>query len=910
MGGRTLLLMMLGTVLGAAAADEALGAILGLLIGWLVGDHFNLRERLARLEERPAPSAANRFQTPAPRPPASAPVPEPLPEPAPLAPRPVSQPAPESWEPRPTPEPQTAPQTAALLAWLLGGNPLARIGLLLLFFGVAFLLKFVTQTYSLPLELRFMGTSLLGLVLLGVGWRLRERRPAYAMLVQGGGIGVLYLTLFVATRVGLVPSELAFPLLVAIGLLAALLALWQDAQALALFGTLGGFLAPVLASTGGGNHVQLFSFYALLNAGVLGLAWYKSWRTLNLAGFVFTFVIGALWGYRYYRPEFLTTTEPFLILFFLMYLAISVLFALRQPPRLKGYVDGALVFGLPIIAFALQAGLVRELEFGLAWSAALLGGFYLVLASLLWLRQGQGLRLLCEAFLALGIVFATLAIPLASDARWTAAAWALEGAALVWVGVRQERRLARLSGLALQLLAGGAFVQGWHPPWVEAQMLPAIWPVLNGRYLGGLLISLAGLISAGWLGRQTAPRPWESATGWLILVWGLLWWYASGGQELERWFSGTGLTHAWLLFLAASAALALLLRRPLDWCFLGIPVLLLVPAALLALAGAWAGHWLAPWALVFWMPGAGLDTLLAHGPNHPFAGVGLLAWSALFGMHLLGLQRLDADFPSERWRRAWHGAGLWPLAWVLAWEGAWWLNQASQGQGAWALAGWGALPAILILVLLQPGPRLAPWPLARHRAAYLGTGIGPLLAFGGLWSLTANLESSGAAQPLPYLPLLNPLDLAMLLMGLALVRWWLALGAEQPNLAARRGRMIRILGAAAGFVWLNALVARSVHHWDGVPFLWHRLFASTSFQTSISLLWSSLALVLMAWSARRAIRTWWMAGAGLLALVVAKLFLIELGNAGTLARVVSFLGVGALLLVIGYLAPLPPKAKN
>jgi uncharacterized membrane protein len=53
-----------------------------------------------------------------------------------------------------------------------------------------------------------------------------------------------------------------------------------------------------------------------------------------------------------------------------------------------------------------------------------------------------------------------------------------------------------------------------------------------------------------------------------------------------------------------------------------------------------------------------------------------------------------------------------------------------------------------------------------------------------------------------------------------------------------------------------------------------------------------------------------MAGAGLLALVVAKLFLIELGNAGTLARVVSFLGVGALLLVIGYLAPLPPKAKN
>jgi uncharacterized membrane protein len=158
--------------------------------------------------------------------------------------------------------------------------------------------------------------------------------------------------------------------------------------------------------------------------------------------------------------------------------------------------------------------------------------------------------------------------------------------------------------------------------------------------------------------------------------------------------------------------------------------------------------------------------------------------------------------------------------------------------------------------------------------------------------------------------LLNPLDLAMMFLALTALLWWLAVAAEQPEVAARRGRLFRILAAGAGFFWLNAVVARTVHQWAGVTFDWGALLSSTSFQTSISLLWSSLALVLMALAARRGIRAWWMAGALLLGLVVAKLFLVELANTGTMARIVSFLGVGVLLLIIGYLAPLPPRERS
>jgi uncharacterized membrane protein len=43
--------------------------------------------------------------------------------------------------------------------------------------------------------------------------------------------------------------------------------------------------------------------------------------------------------------------------------------------------------------------------------------------------------------------------------------------------------------------------------------------------------------------------------------------------------------------------------------------------------------------------------------------------------------------------------------------------------------------------------------------------------------------------------------------------------------------------------------------------------------------------------------------------VVAKLFVVDLSNVGTVARITSFLSVGALLLITGYLAPLPPRRE-
>jgi len=98
---------------------------------------------------------------------------------------------------------------------------------------------------------------------------------------------------------------------------------------------------------------------------------------------------------------------------------------------------------------------------------------------------------------------------------------------------------------------------------------------------------------------------------------------------------------------------------------------------------------------------------------------------------------------------------------------------------------------------------------------------------------------------------------------------------------------------------------RSFHHYAGVPYRFDAWLGSLAVQTGITLLWTAIALVTMWVASTRAAREPWFAGAALLAAVVLKLVLVDLS--GSLTRIVSFIGVGVLMLVIAYVAPLPAK---
>jgi uncharacterized membrane protein len=914
------------------------GAICGAVLGLLWGGHADWSERLvaglvlgaaagatlrSAIRDEVRKALADRSLLPghaaAPRPPAvtAAPITPPItPRIAPPV-APASrldedtlplQPATVPRPPRPSPAP-AEPDFAALLFakardWLLGGNVVVRIGVLVLFIGLAFLAKYAIDNALLPPELRLAGIGLAGIALFVAGFRLRGEhgtRRAYAMTLQGAGIAVLYLTVFAAFRVyQFLPAGVAFGALALICAFCAVIAVAEDAVALAFIGFAGGFAAPVLVSTGQGSHVALFSYYLLLGLAIAVLSWLKAWRALNLLGFIATFAVATAWGVLKYRPDNFATTEPFLLAFFAVYLAAALIYGLRHSLASPRAVDATLIFGLPLIGFGLQAALVRDIEYAAAFSSLALGALYLALAAWM-LRSSLGDKIarlwLAECFVALGLGFVTLAVPLALDAHWTSGVWAVEGAAVFWMGRRQGRWLARLAGLALQVLAALAYIDS------EAWQRGASWPLVQPAFLGAAMLAGAAFFIA-WQARAVPEGERKGMDAQLARIepllapwffWiGFLWWQFALHTQFRR-VDAQGLRSHLALIGWVGSAFALhwlaLPQRRRPWPIAATPAFTVMPAMFVS----------------------ALASMLVM--NHVFEHGGWLAWPLAIAMHIVMLRLLDAGRPRPWWPWV-HAGGVWLLVLLAGNVLVYAVGRAQLWQTAWASVILLVASVLVLLALSLPAwfneqRARRRWPLDRFARDYLWRAAAPLAVAVAIGSLLVAVHSDGNARPLPYVPLLNPTDLAVAL-GLAGCAQWLArvrTSSLQVPAAARDPRMALGL-AAIGFVALNTVWLRVVHHHAGVPWNAALLFDSFVVQAGYSILWTSIAVVLMVAAHRSARRPVWMLGGGLLALTVAKLFVIDLSNRGGSERIVAFIAVGVLMLLVGWFAPMPPVARR
>lgn len=872
-------------------------ALLGALVGALVAEVLSLRKRLNIIEKNPIIQGKREQKTEqevvfspveAPLPPSHRAAPIARPRPLSAAPPPrvrsIDQP-PSGRQPNRLDQVfETLGQGSARIVstikeFFSTGNVVLKIGVIIVFFGVAFLLKYAAQRDMVPLEFRLAGVAIAGMAMLATGWWLRRSKTGYGLVLQGGGVGILYLVVFGAAKLyGFLPMSFALAIMVGLVALSCLLAVLQDARSLAVFGIVGGFLAPVLMSTGGGSHVLLFSYYGLLNAGIFGIAWMKAWRELNLIGFVFTFAIGTFWGNTGYRPEHFASTEPFLLVFFVFYVVIAILFAYRQPVNLRGFIDGPLVFGLPLVVSGLQYYLVMDTQYGLALSALGFGFFYLALATFLWRRLSERMHLLAEAFLALGVVFGTLAIPLALDGRWSASIWALEGAGMVWVGVRQQRIVARHFGLLLQVAAAYIFLDSvWYP-------FPSL-PFANYHFLGCVFLAVAALTSGFFLDRYIDQlKKWERQYPLPLLVLGLAWWFIGGLREVDKQLPTRETVHGFLLYCSATTMLVGIAVKKLHWPRLALALLLQLPA------------------MVALVPVSFLDF---HSGGHLLAGWGMPAWAIAFIVQYRLLYLFTGAW-SKRIEIAWHLGALWLLVFVLSHEAAWAVGRLAGLSTVWSWVCWVLVP-IGGLFLLMHWPNLTLWPVGTFRSAYLGVGTIPLAAALCIW-IVASFTFAGNPGPIPYVPVINPLELFGILAIFTLyftVSQWQDTASYGGNLPTEK----QLLGGVGVllFFLLNSVVARSVHFYVGIPYYADSLYHSAIFQVAIAALWGVSALAITIWATRRGSRPLWTIGAILLGMVVLKLFIVDLSRTGTIARIVSFLVVGVLMLIIGYFSPIPPK---
>jgi len=373
--------------------------------------------------------------------------------------------------------------------YFTGGNLLVRIGGVILFFGLAFLVKYAAEHSIISIEMRLIAVAVAAVVLIIIGWRLRDREGAYGQILQGLGVAMFYLVIYAASKFyALLTLDIAFVLMLLVVILGSALAVIEDSLPLALFSTAGGFLVPILTSTESGSHIMLFSYYVLLNLGIFIVAWYRSWRVLNVVGFLFTFVIATAWGVLKYHSELFETTEPFLIVYYVMYLTIAILFTAKHKFEPKNLVDGTLVFGLPVIAFPLQVNLVKVFAYGEAYSAFILATLYL---TLFWFfKNKERTHLLAQSFLTLSVVFYTITIPYIFDADVSAALWSLESAGIIWIALKQNKTYTRYFGELLLLVSIFIYFNNLYE-----------YTMSLAEYLGYIIVISASLISAYLLDR-------------------------------------------------------------------------------------------------------------------------------------------------------------------------------------------------------------------------------------------------------------------------------------------------------------------------------------------------------------------------------------------------------------------------
>lgn len=793
---------------------------------------------------------------------------------------------------------------AAARDWLFGGNTIVRAGLVILFIGLAFLARFAAQHALFPIELRLAIIMLVGIALLGVGFSRRHARPTFALALQGTGVGAIYLTIFAATRLfDVLPVLPAFGLMIVVCALACALALLQNAQSLAVAAFLGGFAVPVLLSTGEGSSVVLFSYYTILNLAVLFIAERRAWRLVTLVGFLATFGVATAWGVLRYDPAQYAVAQPFLIAFVLIYIAAALLYSRNVEGKLGNVVDSTLLFGPALAGFGLQVGLVRHLEYGSAFSALGFGAVYLGLAVFARRRGYARNPLLRESLIAIGVGFATLAIPLALGARWTSSAWALEGAAAFWVGMRQDRWLPRLFGLVLQAVAALVFLS-------TLDGAPSALPIFNATFVAALLIALPLLATAWWLRRPLSgagsrfEQGWAAVEGRLgepVFLAGFGFWWLAWCLEVVRT----------TLASEASVPIAYAVAQTIQ------PLLFMLAYVVSAGVAALAGRRLG-WRVAGW-PARGTLVVIAVtlfvqllDAEHVLFTPDWLLWSAAFAIHFALLRMGDAEDGATSWRRALHVGSVWMLTFWFAdclWLG---IEQARLWNTSWAGVSFLLSATLSLLALTATATRgHGRWPLDRHAVAYYWVAAIPLAALVFAGVLAAAVFDPGRAAPLPYLPLLNPLELTLAFGIAVLALWRRALRTAEP---AGAGPVTgpRALAALAllAFVVVNTVWLRIAHHFLGVAWAPDAMMDSFIVQTGLAILWTLLATGLMLVAHRRLERQLWLVGAALLGVVVAKLLLVDLANAGGGERIVTFMAVGGLMLVMGYFAPLPPAARD
>ncbi len=391
--------------------------------------------------------------------------------------------------------------------WLVGGNWLARIGILAVVIGIGFFLKLAFDNDWIGETGRVALGLAVGLGLLGAGEYWRRKYPIWSQPVTGGGIAVLYLSIFAAFSLyELIPAWTALGFSLLVTLTAAGLAIRYEARAIAVLGILGGFATPLFLADKLPQQEALLGYVLALDVGVLALATFRNWRWFTLLALVGSLVLFLFWQEE--LDPALAVAQIGITVIFLIFVAATTLFHLvwRRAPRsfdqVLIVVNAAAYLGISYLL------LWDDFRVWMGGFTLLLALFYGLLAYGILMRHREQVNLSMFA-VGVALVLLSIAVPVQLEGPWIAPAWAVEGTVLVWLSFFV--RMPQLRGFAIAAfvvafgwLLIGDFLWNLFDSYVFGSGMDGERPVLNVRFLSHCIMIAAAYVAAylWWRGRD------------------------------------------------------------------------------------------------------------------------------------------------------------------------------------------------------------------------------------------------------------------------------------------------------------------------------------------------------------------------------------------------------------------------
>ncbi|MDH4201732.1 MAG: DUF2339 domain-containing protein [Phycisphaerae bacterium] len=509
----------------------------------------------------PAPKPAVAPVTPAPKPPVERPKPaQPIIQPKPTVvsrppQTPSTPPKPSYTPPKPKPPAKPAPVTevaAAIKEFVpLKPKPAAKgglelkigttvaliVGVITVIIGVAFFLQHIYKKMTfVPVE-RISMVAVGGLVALVAGEILRRKNfEIVAKGIAALGFALLYTAVFSGSRVyALFSTEWAFGLSIVVTAAAMAYAVALDEMLIAFLALLGGYLSPVIISTGQNLPVPLFSYVFVLSAGAIGCAMFRRWRAVNWIAMVGTYLLYTGWFEKFYTADQMQMALFWLGVFGGMYLVLPILNGLVKKLVARSEDVTLVVVNSIAVYYYLWRMLYTDSRQDLAIASVILGLAHIVMVFVVLGRCRDDKKL--QASLGvLGTAFITAAIPMYFNTlQPTLVGWSIEAVVLTFIGTRYKSLWTKaMATLVSAIAAAGLF---YHLPlhttedfrlifnspfgtwaWVSAAILicHGLWRFVKNRdeesrlmaqvyYVAGLLLLAVG-----------CALEWHSHCGWHI----------------------------------------------------------------------------------------------------------------------------------------------------------------------------------------------------------------------------------------------------------------------------------------------------------------------------------------------------------------------------------------------------------